>query len=161
MDYTNHSPLFLCLYILLFFCLSCIRCYGLKIFAKQNPKTKSDLFLILSCRSGWWWVTLSSSSSSCDLWRVVSSEDSHMEKSIEQHLHANERGSCCGCCFVMRACKDSTSINLHEAICQSRTPLWATRGWGRRGGDEMGFLQGWGDDTCEQIVSTFSIKLGF
>jgi len=49
-----------------------------------------------------------------------------MEKSIEQHLHANERGCCC---FVMRACK-RFDINLHEAICQSHTPLWATRGGG-------------------------------
>jgi hypothetical protein len=47
---------------------------------------------------------------------------------------------------VMRACKDSTSI-LHEAICQSRTPLWATRDGGR--GARWVVLQGWGDDTCE------------
>ncbi len=33
---------------------------------------------------------------------------------------------------VMRACKDSTS-DLHEAICQSRTPLWAIRDGGGGG----------------------------
>lgn len=56
MDYTNHSPLFLCLYILLFFCLSCIRCYGLKIFAKQNPKQSQICFwfLVVVVGDGGW-----------------------------------------------------------------------------------------------------------
>jgi hypothetical protein len=97
-------------------------------------------------------VTLLSSSSS-DLWRVVSSKDRHMEKSIEQHLHANERGCCCYC-FVMRACKDSTSICMMQFV-KSRTPLWATRG----GGGGMGCFARMGWWHLWQIVSTFSIKL--
>jgi hypothetical protein len=53
-----------------------------------------------------------------------------MEKSIEQHLHAtNERG-CCSCCY---ACMQRFDFDLHEAICQSRTPLWAIRDGGGGG----------------------------
>jgi hypothetical protein len=55
-----------------------------------------------------------------------------MEKSIEQHLHANER-SCCGCCFVMRACKDSTSICMKH-LSKPHT-IVGHKGVGARGRD--------------------------
>jgi hypothetical protein len=91
MDYTNHSLFsFAYIYSSLFFCLSCIRCYGLKSLQNKIQKQSQICFwfLVVVVGDGGWRCLCSSS---CDLWRVVSSEDSHMEKSIEQHLHANER----------------------------------------------------------------------
>lgn len=135
-------PLFLCLYSLLCFflsCIQCIQCYGLK--SLQNKITKQSQicfgFLVVVVVM----VVSSLSSSSCDLWRVVSPKDSHMEKkkSIEQHLHANERGRCC-CCY---ACMQRFDINFAWSNLSKPHTIVGHKGWGA--GGEMGCFarMGW------------------
>jgi len=72
-----------------------------------------------------------------------------MEKSIEQHLHANER-SCCGCCFVMRACKDSTSICMKQFVK-------ATHHCGPQGGGGEGTRWVFCKDGAMTLVNKLSV----